>query len=196
MVFQNPDNQLVATVVEEDVAFGPENLGVPSDEIRRRVDGALETVGMTEYARHSPSRLSGGQKQRVAIAGILAMAPDCIVFDESTAMLDPQGRHEVMDTISRLNETRRLTVIAITHNMDEAILADRIIVMDGGRIVMEGTPAEVFSHADELTALGLGVPQAALLCDKLRKAGYPLPDGLLDEQSAADAIMELAGGRR
>lgn len=191
MVFQNPDNQLVATIVEEDVAFGPENMGVPSDEIRRRVDEALETVGMTEYARHSPSRLSGGQKQRVAIAGILAMSPDCIVFDESTAMLDPHGRHEVMETISKLNESRDLTVIAITHNMDEAILADRIAVMDGGRIVMEGTPAEVFACASQLTAMGLGVPQASLLCDKLRSAGYPLPHGLLDEHAAADAIFDL-----
>ena len=191
MVFQNPDNQLVATIVEEDVAFGPENLGIPSDEIRRRVDDALATVGMTGYARHSPSKLSGGQKQRIAIAGILAMMPECIVFDESTAMLDPQGRHEVMETISRLNEDRSLTVIAITHNMDEAILADRIAVMDDGRIAMEGTPAEVFARADELTAMGLGVPQAALLCEKLRKAGYPLPDGLLDEESAAEAISDL-----
>ena len=196
MVFQNPDNQLVATIVEEDVAFGPENMGVPSDEIRERVDRALETVGMTEYARHSPSRLSGGQKQRIAIAGILAMMPECIIFDESTAMLDPHGRHEVMETIDRLNEMRSLTVIAITHNMDEAILADRIAVMDGGRIVMDGSPAEIFSREEELTAMGLGVPQAAMLANRLRRAGMDLPEGLLDERSAADAIASAINARK
>lgn len=196
MVFQNPDNQLVATIVEEDVAFGPENMGVPSDEIRERVDRALETVGMTEYARHSPSRLSGGQKQRIAIAGILAMMPECIIFDESTAMLDPHGRHEVMETIDRLNEMRSLTVIAITHNMDEAILADRIAVMDGGRIVMDGSPAEIFSREEELTAMGLGVPQAAMLANRLRRAGMDLPEGLLDERSAADAIASAIDARK
>ena len=188
MVFQNPDNQLVATIVEEDIAFGPENLGIPSEEIRRRVDDALSVVGMTEYARHSPHRLSGGQKQRVAIAGILAMQPDCIVFDESTAMLDPAGRHEVMDTIEKLRRERGLTVVMITHNMDEAVAADRIAVMDAGRITMTGTPREVFGRAAELTATGLGVPQAVLLCEKLREAGMDLPQGLLDEYAAAQAI--------
>ena len=191
MVFQNPDNQLVATIVEEDVAFGPENIGVPSDEIRNRVDDALETVGMTEYARHSPHKLSGGQKQRVAIAGIIALMPECIIFDESTAMLDPQGRHEVMATIEELNRNRGITVISITHNMDEAILADRIAVMDGGRIVMTGTPVEVFTRSDELKKMGLGVPQAALLCEKLRAEGIDLPHGLLDENTAAEAIVDL-----
>ena len=190
MVFQNPDNQLVATIVEEDIAFGPENMGVPSEEIRKRVDDALATVGMSEYARHSPHKLSGGQKQRIAIAGIIAMMPECIVFDESTAMLDPQGRHEVMRTIETLNRERGLTVIAITHNMDEAILADRVAVMDSGKITMIGTPTEIFSHVDELTSMGLGVPQAALLCDKLRRAGVNLPQGLLDERSAAQAISK------
>lgn len=190
MVFQNPDNQLVATIVEEDIAFGPENMGVPSAEIRRRVDEALATVGMTKFARHSPHHLSGGQKQRIAIAGILAMAPECIVFDESTAMLDPSGRREVMNTIEKLNRERGMTVIAITHNMDEAVRADRVAVMDHGRIVMLGTPKEVFDRADELTSMGLGAPQASMICHMLREAGMPLPHGILDEEDAAEAILE------
>ena len=190
MVFQNPDNQLVATIVEEDIAFGPENMGNPSKEIRERVDEALKIVGMTKYARHSPHHLSGGQKQRIAIAGILAMAPECIVFDESTAMLDPSGRSEVMDTIEKLNRERGMTVIAITHNMDEAVRADRVAVMDHGRIVMLGTPEEVFDRADELVAMGLGVPQASMICHMLRNHGMPLPHGILDEEDAARAICE------
>ncbi len=190
MVFQNPDNQLVATIVEEDIAFGPENMGVPSAEIRSRVDEALATVGMTKFARHSPHHLSGGQKQRIAIAGILAMAPECIVFDESTAMLDPSGRREVMATIEKLNRERGMTVITITHNMDEAVRADRVAVMDHGRIVMLGSPEEVFDRADELVSMGLGVPQAAMICHMLRKKGMPLPHGILDEEDAARAILE------
>lgn len=191
MVFQNPDNQLVATIVEEDIAFGPENLGVPSEEIRRRVDKALATVGMTKFARHSPHHLSGGQKQRIAIAGILAMTPECIVFDESTAMLDPSGRREVMNTIEKLNRENGLTVITITHNMDEAVRADRVVIMDHGRVSMSGTPAEVFDHADELIEMGLGVPQATMITHMLRENGADLPYGILDEEDAADAIARL-----
>lgn len=191
MVFQNPDNQLVATIVEEDIAFGPENLGVPSEEIRRRVDKALATVGMTKFARHSPHHLSGGQKQRIAIAGILAMTPECIVFDESTAMLDPSGRREVMNTIEKLNRENGLTVITITHNMDEAVRADRVVIMDHGRVSMSGTPAEVFDRADELIEMGLGVPQATMITHMLRKNGADLPYGILDEEDASDAIARL-----
>lgn len=191
MVFQNPDNQLVATIVEEDIAFGPENLGVPSEEIRRRVDKALATVGMTKFARHSPHHLSGGQKQRIAIAGILAMTPECIVFDESTAMLDPSGRREVMNTIEKLNRENGLTVITITHNMDEAVRADRVVIMEHGRVSMSGTPAEVFDRADELIEMGLGVPQATMITHMLRKNGADLPYGILDEEDASDAIARL-----
>lgn len=171
MVFQNPDNQLVATVVEDDVAFGPENLGVPSAEIRRRVDAALADVGMLEYAHHEPHRLSGGQKQRVAIAGIMAMEPKCIIFDESTAMLDPMGRKEVMSSILRLNREKHITVIMITHYMEEAAMADRIIVLDDGTKLFEGTPAEVFEHDAELRACGLNVPQCTELIHRLREVG-------------------------
>lgn len=174
MVFQNPDNQLVATVVEDDVAFGPENLGVPSAEIRRRVDSSLSDVGMLEYAHHEPHRLSGGQKQRVAIAGIMAMQPKCIIFDESTAMLDPMGRKEVMSSIIRLNREKHITVIMITHYMEEAAMADRIIVLDDGNKLFEGTPAEVFAHDEELRACGLNVPQCTELIHRLRR------DGLVD----------------
>lgn len=174
MVFQNPDNQLVATVVEEDVAFGPENLGVSSDEIRRRVDEALAIVGMTEYARHAPHKLSGGQKQRIAIAGVIAMLPDCIIFDESTAMLDPRGRAEVMDTIEKLNRERGITVLIITHNMDEAVRADRVVVIDDGRAVMDAPPREVFARTDELDALGLAVPQVTELAARLGLDTVPL----------------------
>ena len=188
MVFQNPDNQLVATIVEEDVAFGPENLGVPPDEIRKRVDGALAAVGMTEYARHSPHQLSGGQKQRVAIAGIIAMLPDCIIFDESTAMLDPQGRREVMNTIRALNREKGITVLHITHNMDEATLADRVLVIDGGELVLDGTPRQVFSSVRRLRAVGLDVPQVTELFSLLREEGFDLPGDVLSEEEGADLL--------
>ncbi|HBT64041.1 MAG TPA: energy-coupling factor transporter ATPase [Ruminococcaceae bacterium] len=188
MVLQNPDNQLVSTIVEEDVAFGPENLGVEPSEIRRRVDEALRTVDMLDYREHAPHKLSGGQKQRVAIAGILAMQPDCIVLDEPTAMLDPQGRSEVLETISRLNKERGMTVVLITHYMEEAVLADRVVVMDDGRILMQGKPREVFSRVDELRSVGLDVPQPAELCHALRKQGIPLPQGILTAEECAEAL--------
>jgi len=197
MVFQNPDNQLVATVVEEDVAFGPENLGIPPDEIRRRVDEALAVVWMQAYARHSPHQLSGGQKQRVAIAGIIAMLPECIVFDESTAMLDPSGRKEVMNTIISLNRDRGITVLHITHNMDEAVLADRVIVIDDGVIFLDGTPREVFSHVGELQSVGLDVPQVTELLHELSLDGItmpdgsPLPRGVLSEEEGAEILRAL-----
>ena len=183
MVFQNPDNQLVATVVEEDIAFGPENLGIEPAEIRRRVDEALEIVDMTAYARHAPHKLSGGQKQRIAIAGVIAMLPDCILFDESTAMLDPRGRAEVMSTIEKLNRERGITVLLITHNMDEAVRADRVVVIDDGRVQMDGTPREVFSKVDELFALGLAVPQATELAARLELSEIPLTP-----EEGADAV--------
>ncbi|HHT68412.1 MAG TPA: energy-coupling factor transporter ATPase [Firmicutes bacterium] len=179
MVFQNPDNQLVATTVEEDVAFGPENLGVPSAEIRRRVNASLEAVDMLSYSLHSPHQLSGGQKQRVAIAGVISMLPKCIVLDEPTAMLDPDGRREVMKTIHRLNKEEGITVLHITHHMDEVIGADRVIVMDEGRIVLEGTPREVFSQVDLLRSLHLDVPQVTDLAERLRNRGYSIPKGTL-----------------
>lgn len=191
MVLQNPDNQLVSTIVEEDVAFGPENLGVEPSEIRRRVDDALRAVGMYEYRTHAPHKLSGGQKQRVAIAGILAMQPDCIVLDEPTAMLDPQGRREVLDTIHRLNKERGMTVVLITHYMDEAAGADRVVVMDDGRILMQGAPRDVFSRVDELRAVQLDVPQPTELCDALRKHGVPLPEGILTAEECAAALSLL-----
>ena len=193
MVFQNPDNQLVATVVEEDIAFGPENLGVPSAEIRQRVDDALEIVGMTKYARHSPSRLSGGQKQRIAIAGILAMMPECIIFDESTAMLDPIGRDEVMETICRLNKEHGMTVIMITHNMDEAVIADRVVVIENGSIKKQGSPREVFSDVPGMLGMGLAVPQVSELCYRLKEAGIELPDGVLTEEEAFKLITQKLG---
>ncbi len=174
MVFQNPDNQLVATIVEEDVAFGPENLGVPTEEIRTRVDNALKTVGMYEYLRHEPHRLSGGQKQRVAIAGIIAMNPSCMIFDESTAMLDPVGRREVIDTMVKLNTEDGITIINITHYMEEAAMADRIIVLNDGKLYMQGTPEEIFSRESELLEIGLDVPQYVALANKLKKAGFRL----------------------
>ena len=174
MVFQNPDNQLVATVVEEDVAFGPENLGISPEEIRRRVDEALAIVDMTDFARHAPHKLSGGQKQRIAIAGVIAMLPRCILFDESTAMLDPRGRAEVMATIEKLNREKGITVLLITHNMDEAVRTDRVVVIDDGRVKMDGTPREVFSKVDELFALGLAVPQATELSTRLELSEIPL----------------------
>jgi len=191
MVFQNPDNQLVATIVEEDVAFGPENMGIPSPEIRQRVDRALALVGMTEYARHSPHQLSGGQKQRVAIAGVIAMEPQCILFDESTAMLDPSGRREVLETMEMLNRERGVTILTITHNMEEAIRADRVIVINDGQLFLDGTPAQVFSHVQDLQAVGLDVPQVTELAELLRADGIPLPAGLLTEEQTADAILDI-----
>ncbi len=179
MVFQNPDNQLVATTVEEDVAFGPENLGIPSAEIKRRVTESLEAVDMLPYRIHSPHQLSGGQKQRVAIAGIISMLPKCIVLDEPTAMLDPEGRREVMSTIHRLNKEEGITVLHITHHMDEVIGADRVIVMDEGRIVLQGTAKEVFSQVELLRRLHLDVPQVTDLAERLRKRGYSIPQGTL-----------------
>ena len=191
MVFQNPDNQLVATVVEEDVAFGPENLGVPSKEIRERVDQALETVGMTEYARHSPDRLSGGQKQRVAIAGIIAMMPECMVLDEATAMLDPVGRREVMDTVDRLRAEKGITVLNITHHMNEAVRADRVIVINDGKIYMDGTPDQVFARAKELEAVGLEVPQCTALIDALREKGIKLEGVPTTPEACAELLARL-----
>ena len=191
MVFQNPDNQLVATVVEEDVAFGPENLGVEPSEIRRRVDTALETVGMKKYALHAPHRLSGGQKQRVAIAGIIAMEPECIIFDESTAMLDPQGRKEVMNTILKLNREKGITIIHITHNMEEATLSDRVIVIDDGELYLDGTPREVFSTVEKLRSAGLDVPQVTELFYDLSLDGISLPSDILDGEEGADIISAM-----
>ena len=191
MVFQNPDNQLVATIVEEDVAFGPENLGVEPSEIRRRVDSALETVGMSEYASHAPHRLSGGQKQRVAIAGIIAMEPECIIFDESTAMLDPQGRKEVMNTIAKLNSEQGITVIHITHNMDEAIKADRVIVINEGEVFLDGTPKEVFSNVGKLRLAGLDVPQVTELFYDLSHQGIDLPSDILYEEEGAEILSAM-----
>lgn len=191
MVFQNPDNQIVATVVEEDVAFGPENLGVPSAEIRQRVDEALEIVNMKEYARHAPHKLSGGQKQRVAIAGTIAMKPKCIIFDESTAMLDPMGRKEVMNTILRLNKEEKITIVLITHYMNEAIQADRVIVMKNGGIFLEGTPNEVFTKPDTLISAGLEVPQSIELLNKLNnELGFNVPLQVYSEDECAELIAK------
>lgn len=188
MVFQNPDNQLVATIVEEDVAFGPENLGLPREEIRRRVDNALDIVGMREFARHEPHRLSGGQKQRIAIAGIIAMNPECIIFDESTAMLDPMGRKEVVDTMEKLNREEGKTIITITHYMEEAVRADRVIVMDDGRIVLDGTPAEIFLQDEVLRSCGLDLPQCADLLIRLRKRGILLEGDINTPEQCAKTI--------
>lgn len=193
VVFQNPDNQIVASIVEEDVAFGPENLGVPPDELRRRVDDALKAVGMYEYRHHEPHKLSGGQKQRVAIAGMIAMLPECIVLDEPTAMLDPKGRKEVMDTVRRLNRERGMTVVFITHFMEEAAAADRVVVMDNAKILLDGTPQAVFSKAELLKKIGLDVPKAAALAAELRANGIPIRDGVLTADSLADNILELLG---
>jgi len=190
MVLQNPDNQLVSTIVEEDVAFGPENLGLSPAEIRARVDEALAAVDMTAYRDHSPHKLSGGQKQRIAIAGVLAMHPDCLILDEPTAMLDPQGRQEVLDTVCRLNREQDMTVILITHYMEEAALADRVVVMDEGMIVMDGTPQEVFAQGDRLTELGLDVPQPTALCAALRAQGIDLPDGVLTPEECAQELLK------
>jgi energy-coupling factor transport system ATP-binding protein len=193
MVFQNPDNQLVATIVEDDAAFGPENLGVPPEEIRARVDKALADVGMTEHAKSAPHRLSGGQKQRVAIAGVLAMKPDCVILDEPTAMLDPVGREDVMATAERLNRDDGITIILITHDMDEAARAGRVIVMDSGRVVMDAPPREVFSRADELARYGLGVPQAAECAQALRALGFEADPGILGGAELAEAVSKLRG---
>lgn len=188
MVFQNPDNQLVAAVVEEDVAFGPENLGVPPEEIRKRVDLALEKVGMTSYRKQAPSMLSGGQKQRVAIAGVLAMKPDCIVLDEPTAMLDPKGRKEVMDTIHELNKKEGITIVLITHFMEEAVTADHILVIDKGVLKMEGTPREIFSQADKVTEIGLDVPVPADLARRLRKKGMAVSEKCMTDEELGEAL--------
>ena len=190
MVFQNPDNQIVSNVVEEDVAFAPENLGVPSDEIRRRVDEALKTVGMYEFREHAPHLLSGGQKQRVAIAGVLAMDPECIVFDEPTAMLDPSGRADVMGIIHKLRYERGTTVVLITHHMEEAALADRVVVMSDGHIVMDGTPKEIFVRVEELDELGLTVPETTRLLFELNRAGVELPLDALSVEECAKVLAE------
>ena len=193
MVFQNPDNQIVANVVEEDVAFGPENLGVPTAEIRRRVDDALAAVGMEQFARHAPHLLSGGQKQRIAIAGILAMEPECIVLDEATAMLDPAGRREVIDTVLRLNRERGITVVLITHHMAEAERADRVIVMNDGRVAMDGTPREVFAQVERLHELGLAAPDTVELLYRLRQAGMDVPLNSLTVDECAETICRALG---
>lgn len=191
MVFQNPDNQLVATIVEEDVAFGPENLGLPREEIRRRVNSSLALVGMTEYARHAPHKLSGGQKQRVAIAGIIAMKPQVIIFDESTAMLDPQGRREVVDIMERLNRDEGITVLNITHYMEEAARADRVIVINDGKISLDGTPRDVFSKVDKLRAMGLEAPQGNELVLELKKAGLKIDGESLTEEECVETLYKL-----
>jgi energy-coupling factor transport system ATP-binding protein len=191
MVFQNPDNQIVASVVEDDVAFAPENLGVPPNEIRERVDAALKAVGMTEYALHAPHLLSGGQKQRVAIAGVLAMRPRCVVLDEPTAMLDPVGRREVMDTILELKEQFGITLVLITHHMDEAALADRLVVMHDGRIAADGAPKEVFQNVEYLRSLGLEAPETVALMYELRQNGLDVPLDTLDVDSCAQALQKL-----
>lgn len=193
VVFQNPDNQIVASVVEEDVAFGPENLGVPPEEIRKRVDNALKAVGMYEYRKHEPHKLSGGQKQRVAIAGMIAMLPECLVLDEPTAMLDPRGRKEVMDTIIKLNREMGMTVVFITHFMEEAVRASRVIVMDNAEILMDGTPREVFRQADRVKAAGLDVPKPAELARALQKKGVPMPDDILTASEFTEYFLKRFG---
>ena len=193
MVFQNPDNQLVATIVEEDVAFGPENLGLERAEIRKRVDEALETVGMTEFIHHEPHRLSGGQKQRIAIAGIIAMKPECIIFDESTAMLDPTGRRDVVGTMEKLNRTEGKTIINITHYMDEAVRADRVIVIDDGNVLLDGTPAEIFAEVDKLRGAGLDLPQCTDLAIKLKAKGIAVSGDINTPEQCADAIARALG---
>ena len=190
MVFQNPDNQIVANVVEEDVAFGPENLGVASPEIRRRVDQALKQVGMSHYALHAPHLLSGGQKQRIAIAGVIAMQPKCIVLDEPTAMLDPRGRKEVVDTISRLNKEKGITVVLITHHMDEAAQADRVVVLHKGKVTADGTPKEVFTQVELLHSIGLAAPETVELCWELNKQGFDLPLDGLDVTECAQLLYK------
>lgn len=191
MVFQNPDNQIVATVVEEDVAFAPENMGVPSEEIRVRVDDALKAVDMYEYREHAPHQLSGGQKQRVAVAGIIAMLPECIVLDEPTAMLDPRGRKEIISTIRKLNKELDITIVLITHYMDEAAKADRVVVMDNGEIIIDGKPREVFSQVERMKSVGLDVPQVTELAHELIREGIDIPPQIIDEDEFADAIVRL-----
>ena len=192
MVFQNPDNQIIASVVEEDVGFGPENIGVPTEEIWTRVNQSLKAVDMVKYRKHSPNKLSGGQKQRVAIAGVVAMEPKCIVFDEPTAMLDPNGRKEVIATAHDLNKKKGVTIILITHYMEEVVDADYVYVMEKGKIVMDGTPRDIFSRVDELKEHRLDVPQATLVADELRSAGVPIPQGILTRKELVDAIMSVA----
>lgn len=191
MVFQNPDNQLVATIVEEDVAFGPENLGLPPDEIRKRVDESLKKVGMYEYRRHAPHLLSGGQKQRVAIAGILAMEPKCIVFDEPTAMLDPKGRKSVMEIIHEINKKHGITVVLITHYMDEAVQGDRVVVIDDGKVIMNGTPKEVFSDVNKMNEVGLDVPQVTQIAYELQKEGIDISTKILNVDEMVDLLCQL-----
>ena len=191
MVFQNPDNQIVANVVEEDVAFGPENLGVASPEIRNRVDKALKQVGMYEYREHAPHLLSGGQKQRIAIAGVIAMEPKCIVLDEPTAMLDPKGRREVIETISRLNKEKKITVVLITHHMDEAAKADRVVVLHKGEVALDGTPQQVFSQVEKLHAIGLAAPETVELCHELNQQGFCAPLDQLEPEECARALYEM-----
>ena len=191
MVFQNPDNQIIGTVVEEDVGFGPENLGVPTDEIWQRVEESLKAVGMIEYRHHSPNKLSGGQKQRVAIAGVVAMEPKCIVMDEPTAMLDPVGRREVLKTVHKLRKQKKVTVILITHYMEEVVDADKIFVMDHGKVVMEGSPKEIFSIVDELKSYRLDLPQVTILADELRKRGLDIPKGILRKEELVEAVERL-----
>ena len=191
MVFQNPDNQIIGTIVDEDVAFGPENMGIEQQEIWKRVENSLKSVGMWEYRSHSPNKLSGGQKQRVAIAGVVAMRPKCIVLDEPTAMLDPNGRKEVIRTVHELNKKEHVTVLLITHYMEEVIDADKVIVMDQGKVVMQGTPREIFSHVEELKAYRLDVPQATLAAHELKKAGLDLPDGILSNEELVEELQKL-----
>ena len=193
MVFQNPDNQIIASVVEEDVGFGPENIGIPTEQIWDRVNRSLKAVGMSKYRNHSPNKLSGGQKQRVAIAGVVAMEPKCIVFDEPTAMLDPNGRKEVIKTAHKLNKEKGVTVLLITHYMEEVVDADYVYVMEKGRIVMSGTPREIFSRVDELKSLRLDVPQVTLLADELRKSGLDIPQGILTREEFVTFLKELIG---
>ena len=192
MVFQNPDNQIIGTVVEEDVGFGPENLGVPTDQIWQRVEESLREVGMLEFRKDSPNKLSGGQKQRVAIAGVVAMHPKCIVLDEPTAMLDPNGRKEVLRTVEELRRKENVTVILITHYMEEVVDADHVIVMDKGHVVMEGTPREIFSRVEELKKYRLDVPQVTMLAYELKKRGLPLPDGILRREELVEALCQLS----
>ncbi|MHC1749887.1 MAG: energy-coupling factor transporter ATPase [Cellulosilyticaceae bacterium] len=191
MVFQNPDNQIVATIVEEDVAFGPENLGVEPSEIRKRVDEAIKTVEMDDYKRRSPNQLSGGQKQRIAIAGVIAMQPECIVFDEATAMLDPIGRKQVMETMEKLNKEYGITIVHITHYMQEAILADRIIIMEKGEVLLQGTPKEVFSNVEKIKKIGLDVPDATYLTYLLREKGFKLRQDIISTQEVVEALCQL-----
>lgn len=191
MVFQNPDNQIIASVVEEDVAFGPENMGVPTAQIRERVDEALKTLGMYEYRKHSPNKLSGGQKQRVAIAGVVAMHPKCIILDEPTAMLDPKGRAEVIRAARALNDVEGVTIILITHYMEEVVYANKVFVMDKGKVVMQGAPKEIFSQVDKLKELRLTVPEVTLLAYELKKAGLNIPDGIITNEELTQAIWKL-----